>query len=112
MNKIKKKDLVITMIKDDLTNWKMIYAFNQLGFQADDYALYAGSTILKVIGIKSKGLKWEAIHEEYLEKTLKIQQIDILESPRLLHALAEEIYDFLKKKRKEERALIRKKRLI
>ena len=100
---MKKKDLILSLIKDDLTNWKMIYAFNALGFEADEYALHASSTILKVMRFKASGIKWEALHEEYLERTHKVEQIDILETPHLLRALAEEIYDFLKKKRKEEK---------
>jgi len=103
---MKKKDLILSLIKDDLTNWKLIYALNALGFEADEYALHASSTILKVMRFKATGVKWEMLHEEYLERTRKIEQFDILESPRLLHALAEEIYAFLKKKRVEEKALI------
>ena len=103
MSKFKKKDLVLTMIKDDLTNWKMVHAFNALGFQADEYALHASATIIKLMRIQATGIKWEALHDEYLEKTHKVEQIDILETPHLLRALAEEIYDFLKKKRKEEK---------
>jgi len=106
MKKFKnKKKLILKLIKDDLTNWKMIHAFNKLGFQADEYALHASAVVLDLIPIKSEGIGWEEIHDEYLDKTNKVQYIDILESPGLLHALAEEIYDFLKKKRKEEKKL-------
>lgn len=78
MNKFKKEDLVLTMIKDDLTNWKMVHAFNALGFQADECALHASATILKVMRFKATGIEWEELHDEYLDRTHKVKQIDIL----------------------------------
>jgi hypothetical protein len=94
------------MIKDDLINTKLVSSLNDLGLQADEYNLHASTTVMNLMRIKTAPLRWESIHDEYLIMTRRVSHIDILESPGLLHALAEEIYDFLKKKRKEEQALI------
>lgn len=94
------KTLIISLIKDDLINLKLVYSLNSLGLSADGYTLYIGTTIIKLMKIKATGLKWEQIHEGYLELTRKVMSIDIQESPRLLEALANEIYSYLKKHQK------------
>jgi hypothetical protein len=100
MKAIKRKSLVLSLIKDDLINLKLIYSLNALGLSADGYTLYAGATIINLMKIKAPGLQWEQIHEGYLELTRKVIQIDIQESPFLLDALSEEIYFYLKKYQK------------
>ena len=100
---MKTKTLVISLIQDDLINTKLVCSLNNLGLQASDYTLHASSTILKLMRIKTTPLRWEQIHDEYLHMTSRVLQIDIQESPGLLRALAEEIYEFLQLRRKEER---------
>ena len=104
MKNFNRKKLVLALIKDDLTNWKMILTFNQLGFEADEYALNASCTILKLMRIKSKGIKWEEIHNGYLELAEKVLEIDVLESPDLVNVLSQEIYTFLKRQKAAEKA--------
>lgn len=98
--KLTKKQLILSLIKDDLTNLKLVYSLNVLGLAADHYTLHTGSTIINLMKISASGLQWEHIHDGYLERTRKVAQIDIQESPVLLEALAEEIYSYLKKQRK------------
>lgn len=100
---MKSKTLIISLIQDDLINTKLVCSLNNLGLQASDYTLHASSTILKLMRIKTTPLRWEQIHDEYLRMTSRVLQIDIQESPGLLRALAEEIYEFLQLRRKEER---------
>jgi hypothetical protein len=94
------KTLIISLIKDDLINLKLVYSLNSLGLSADGYTLYLGTTIINLMKIKANRLQWEHIHDGYLERTRKVTQIDIQESPRLLEALANEIYSYLKKHQK------------
>lgn len=102
MNSIKnKRELILSLIKDDLTNLKLVYSLNALGLAADHYTLHAGSTVINLMKINATGLQWENIHDGYLERTRKVAQIDIQESPLLLDALAKEIYGYLKAQRKE-----------
>lgn len=96
---MKKKNLILSLIKDDLTNLKLVYSLNALGLAADNYTLHAGSTIINLMKINASGLQWEHIHDGYLERTRKVTQIDIQESPMLLDALAKEIYAYLKAQR-------------
>lgn len=96
---INRKKLIIALIKDDLTNLKLVYSLNALGLCADRYMLYSGTTIINLMKINATGLRWEQIHDGYLDLTKKVMSIDIQESPRLLDALSEEIYVFLQKQR-------------
>lgn len=95
-----RKQLILSLIKDDLTNLKLVYSLNALGLAADNYTLHSGSTVINLMKINASGLQWENIHDGYLERTRKVTQIDIQESPVLLDALAEEIYGYLKNQRK------------
>lgn len=94
--KLNKKQLILSLIKDDLTNLKLVYSLNAIGLSADHYTLHAGSTVINLMNINASGLQWELIHDGYLERTRKVTHIDTQESPALLDALAKEIYDYLK----------------
>lgn len=50
---------------------------------------------MNLMRIKATPLEWEEIHDGYLDLTRKVEQIDVQET-RLLAALCDEIYDFLK----------------
>jgi hypothetical protein len=97
-----KKSLILSLIKDDLINSKLVHSLNNIGLEADDYNLHASTTIMNLMKIKTAPLRWEEIHDEYLDRTRKVLQIDIQESPGLVDALVQEIYDFLKKRKAEE----------
>ena len=99
-----RKELVLDLITDDLINTKLVYSLNDLGLQANDYTLHISTTIMNLMRIKTTSLRWENIHDEYLQMTSRVLKIDIQESPRMLNALAKEIYDFLKLRKEEEKA--------
>ena len=101
---MEKKDIILALIKDDLINSKLVYSLNSIGLEADSYQLHASITILTLLKFNTTQSRWEDIHDKYLEKVRKVLQIDIQESPRLIDALAQEIYNFLKVLRAEERA--------
>lgn len=98
-----KRKLMIAIIKDDLISWKLIYSLNELGLEADRYSLYASETLMKLMKIKTSNPRWEEIHEGYMNMTEQVKQINIHRSARMLDALAEEIYDFLKQMKHEEK---------
>lgn len=102
---MKTKSLVLSAIHDDLINTKLIDTLNDLGMQADHFRLRASITIMNLMRIKTAPERWEKIHDEYLDKTRKVLQIDTEASPRLVDALAQEIYDFLKQRRAEEKVI-------
>lgn len=101
---MKQKTLILHLISDDLINTKLVYSLNNLGLQANDYTLHLSTTIMNLMRIKTTSLRWENIHDEYLKMTSRVLKIDIQESPRMLTVLAEEIYDFLKLRKEEEKA--------
>lgn len=107
---MKQKTLILHLITDDLINTKLVYSLNNLGLQANDYTLHLSTTIMNLMRIKTTSLRWENIHDEYLKMTSRVLKIDIQESPRMLTALAEEIYDFLKLRKKEEKAYLANRR--
>jgi hypothetical protein len=102
---VKKKDLILALIKDDLINSKLVHSLNSIGLEADSYHLHSSITVMNLVKINTTPLRWEEIHDKYLDKVKKVLQLDIQESPRLVDALAQEIYDFLKKRRSEERQI-------
>lgn len=105
-----RKILVLDLIADDLINTKLVYSLNDLGLQANDYTLHVSTTIMNLMRIKTTPLRWENIHDEYLEMTKRVLKIDFQESPRMLQTLAEEIYDFLKFRKEKEKAYNAKRR--
>ena len=102
---MKTKTLVLSIIKDDLINTKLVYSLNELGLQADHYCLHASITVLKLLRIKATPQRWEKIYTDYLDMTRKVLQISIEEFPRQVDALALEIFDFLKQCKAEQKAL-------
>lgn len=92
---VNRKKLVLALIKDDLINSKLVYSLNKIGLEADQFNLHASTTIMNLMRIKATPLQWEEIHDGYLDLTRKVKQIDVQET-RLLEALCEEIYEFLK----------------
>lgn len=101
MKAINRKQLILSLIKDDLTNLKLVYSLNALGLAADHYTLHTGSTVINLMKINASGLQWEHIHDGYLERTRKVISIDIQESPALLDVLVNELYVYLNAQRKK-----------
>jgi hypothetical protein len=102
MKQINRKKLVLSLIKDDLINSKLVGTLNKIGLTADDYNLHTSSTIMNLMRISATPLRWEEIHDGYLDLTRKVLQIDIQESPSLIDVLSVEIYAYLKKQKQQE----------
>lgn len=95
MKPIKHKDLIITMIKDDLTNLKLIYSLNDIGLQADGYSLNLNTTIFKLIGLNTHDRRLDTLTDNYLELTRKVTRLDISKDRNQLNELSLEIYNYL-----------------
>jgi hypothetical protein len=104
MDMANRKELILSIIHDDLINTKLVDTLNDLGMQTDHFRLYASVTIFKLMRIKTAPQRWEKIHDEYLDRTRKVLQINTEESSRLVEALAQEIYNFLKQRSAQEKA--------
>lgn len=99
MGKIHKKKLVLSLIKDDLINSKLLRGLNKVGLDADHYCLFLSGTIFDLMGYKNNESSDE-IFSEYIKLTEQSDKIDIKETPNTLDGLANEIYVFLIKKRR------------
>lgn len=86
------KDLIISLIQDNLISLKLIYGLEELGLLPDDYYLRLGDTIFKLMGIES-GPQSDVIFEEvFMANSKKICDIDIRDPEGGLKELSEEIY--------------------
>jgi len=91
MNAKQKEQLIISLIKDDLINTKLVSGLGALGLNADNYYLHLGNTVLNLMGF-AHGREREAIFEHYISLTAKANEVDISQSHRPMDALALEVY--------------------
>ena len=94
MNAKNQKSFIISLIKDDLINTKLINSLSEAGLNADNYLLHLSSTIFKLLHIKIN-LENEFIYNNYLDLTKTVKFISIANGHNTLDNLAEEIYSYL-----------------
>jgi hypothetical protein len=95
METLNKKELVISLIKDNLINLKLITGLNHLGLIADDYYLGLGDTIFKLMGFEASEKSDLIFETVFMGNSEKIAQIAIAGSLDELNLLSMEIYDEL-----------------
>ena len=83
------KDIIITLIKDHLTNTRLMNGLNALGWHSQEYHLHLSDIIFKLIGISDEK---EELFEVYLEWCTKVVKAEIFKDPRLFDEYATEIY--------------------
>jgi len=86
------QQLILSLIKDDLVNSKLINNLIGMGIDATNYSLNLRNVILKLMGFKTVN---DQTHEKYFDFTLRSKDIDFVANPELLYPLAQEIYSFL-----------------
>ncbi len=92
------KPLILSLIKDDLINSKLVNGLNDLGLDADKYSINSSDTVFKLMGFQNHELK-EEIFQYYLELTATAKHIDISESNAPLDDFCMKIYNALIVKR-------------
>ena len=92
METLDKKELVISLIKDNLINLKLITGLNHLGLIAHDYYLGLGVTIFKLMGFQLSEQSDLIFERIFITISEKVQQIDISSSSDELMLLSMEIY--------------------
>ena len=83
------KDIIITLIKDHLTNTRLMNGLNALGWHSQEYHLHLSDIIFKLIGISDEK---EELFEVYLEWCTKVVKAEIFKDPRFFDEYATEIY--------------------
>ena len=77
-----KKRLILSLIKDDLINVKLLNGLNVIGLNADNYFLHLSETIFKIMGFDDNE-ETETIFERYMELAKRVMFIDISQSINL-----------------------------
>lgn len=95
------QQLILSLIKDDLINNKLVNGLNTLGLGAGDYHLHLSETILNLIGLDTEN---DAILNLYFNLTQQSQFLDLTDianRENQLTQLATEIYSVLLKQKQQ-----------
>lgn len=86
------KELIISLIKDNLVSMKLILGLNKLGLTADNFTLHLGDTIFKLMEFESG--KSDFIFEKiFVASTERVMQVEF--SNEEITLLSMEIYQDL-----------------
>jgi hypothetical protein len=89
------KDLIVSLIKDDLINNKLVSGLTDLGLCAGDYHLNLSETILTLLGLETED---DAIHDLYFNLTQQSNNLDLSDiatRDQQLTALTTKVYNQL-----------------
>lgn len=92
LNKMLQKDIIISLIKDDLTNIRLVSGLERLGLDAGKYYLHLNETIFKLVGLKEDR---DDFFEKYISECRTVHNIDIFKYPELLNGMALSLYNKL-----------------
>lgn len=92
MNENEEKELIISLIKDDLINVRLVHGLEKLGLDSGNYYLHLSETIFKLVGIT---VDEEDFFEQYMDECKTVVSIKIFEYPELLNSLAISLYNKL-----------------
>jgi hypothetical protein len=95
MNALNKEKLILSLIKDDLINIKLISSLQKIGLYSDCYYLHLSTTIFELMGFEDNE-EADKMYERYVKLTEKVMDNDITESNKPIEELAKEIYKALR----------------
>lgn len=90
------KEVIIALIKDDLTNLTLIKGLNKLGLDAEHYDLNLPDSIIKLININLTYDENEVVHKYYCDISNRIIEYELTNIT--VEMKAEEIYKEIEKK--------------
>lgn len=96
-----RKELIISLIKDNLINTRLVNGLDILGMDSGNYHLHLSETIFKLIGIT---IDDEDFFGEYMDECRTVNNIDIFKHPELLNSLALSLYNKLMEEYKSKYA--------
>ncbi len=91
------KDLIVSLIKDDLINNKLVSGLTDLGLCAGDYHLNLSETILTLLGLETEDDAINDLYFNFTQQCTALNLSDIATRDQQLTALATEIYSELLK---------------
>jgi hypothetical protein len=94
INSLPVKNFVISLIKDDLINSKLVNGLIEAGLNASQYQLHLGNTVFNLMGFEEDHYSDE-VYELYIKLGRKAKDISISTTADRLDDLASEIYTVL-----------------
>lgn len=91
--KLKTKQLILSLIEDDLLHHKLVDGLSSLHINADAYLLNLSDTIIKLMGFN--GQRNEQVFEHYLQQLKRAGHIDLSQNNKEIKKLAAQIYEEL-----------------
>lgn len=85
------KQLIINLIKDDLTNHRLVMGLHALGLITETYGLQASETIFNYMDIPSERA-YEANYARYETLKDEILEYNLVHEPRKVDEIAGKIY--------------------
>ncbi len=95
MEEIDKKELILSLIQDNLINLKLVTGLNSLGLIADNYCLSLGGTVFKLMGFKPDEQTDLIFERVFIAISATIAEINFSDSKDELIRLSMKIYDEL-----------------
>lgn len=86
--------LIISLIKDDLINSKLVNGLIDIGIDAGCYFSHLDSTIFRLVGYADDTYS-EEVYEKYRDLAMQSKYIDISHNNAGLDPLALQLYHFL-----------------
>ena len=87
--------LILSLIKDDLINMRLVYGLEDLGLGADDYYLHLKETILDLMGF-TQTQRNDDMYAQFMDRMWAVRCLSIEQGHHVLDALAREIYVWLR----------------
>eukprot|EP01038_Epipyxis_sp_PR26KG_P002137 gene2137-3035_t len=91
MQTIPTPELILSLIKNDLINTRLVTGLDRLGLDAGDYLLGLGSLVLRLMGF-TEGHLTDAVYDRYYNLTRRAACADLTDNRALYELLAKEIY--------------------
>ncbi|WEK35434.1 MAG: hypothetical protein P0Y53_23325 [Candidatus Pseudobacter hemicellulosilyticus] len=92
-----KKLLVTSLIRDDLTNAKLLFNLHQMGLNTSDYYLQLSDAILHLMGFKNDNYADE-VYQEYRHLSEIVLHQELSSFNKSLNATADKLYNHLSQK--------------
>jgi hypothetical protein len=93
------KSHIISLIKDDLKNTKLVSGLSELGLDSGKYYLNIGDVVFQLMGLNADKVD-EKLWEDYSDSLNQVTLLNIFENSGKLDAMAESIYEKLLKEGK------------
>lgn len=100
LNKENEKELIVSLIKEDLKNISLINGLDELGLYSDAYRLQLNRIFFALMGFKDNE-KYENLYDQYFDMSMEVSKIKVHIHPKKLDKMAHKIYKWLNNEKKK-----------